>query len=135
MVIHDFVCGTCSLAMKDVAVPSGTAELQCPACNGGVMTVSYAGWDTLSFANNGCSVDDKVCSDGTRSMMGAGDSKLCKIELGLSNSLSDRSLRTFSPEQQREFRELAMKSGKGARADRKVFDKIMETRKENLAKK
>lgn len=133
MVIHDFVCG-CGLALQDIAVETGTASLPCPNCGEG-MAISYAGWDTLSFANNGCSVDDKVCSDGTRSIMGAGDSKLCKIELGLSNSLSDRSLRTFTHEQQREFRELAMKSGKGARDDRKVFDKIMETRKENLAKK
>jgi hypothetical protein len=135
MIVHDFACSDCHHIEKDILVSADTLELPCPACEQGVMEVYYGGWETLGFMNQGRSVDDREAADGTITMMGARDSKLCRIELGLEGGAANKTLRTFTPEQSSEFRKRILLEGEGARTGRKLFEDIIKTRKENQAKK
>lgn len=133
MILHDFRCQCCGLVVDEIPVESGTTELPCPACENGVMGLTYSKWRGLGLVNAGRSVDDRIGADGTITMLGATDSKLCHIELGLTApSPHNKSLKTFTPEQSAEFRRRAMLDGKSARVDRKLFDAIIAQRKENI---
>lgn len=135
MIFHDFKCQQCGYIEAELPVESGVTEVPCQACDEGIMAITYEDWRGLGMVNEGVSVDDRLSKDGTINMLGASDSALCRLELGLSDKPHDKGLRTFSPEQAREFRKRIILDGGKARADRKLFHEIIKTRKENLAKK
>ena len=135
MILHDFKCGQCGHIEEELAIESGITEVPCPACDEGIMGITYDAWTGLGLVNEGVSVDDRLAKDGTINMLGASDSALCRIEMRLANKPHDKALRTFTPEQSREFRKRIMLEGGKARADRKLFHDIIQTRKENMEKK
>jgi hypothetical protein len=118
-----------------LAIESGITEVPCPACDEGIMSIAYDAWTGLGLVNEGVSVDDRTAKDGTINMLGINDSKLARIEMGLSGKPHDKALRTFSPEQSADFRKRVMMCSGKARAERKLFDELIKTRKENLEKK
>lgn len=134
MILHDFRCAQCGYTEEELPIESGITEIPCPACDEGIMAITYDAWTGLGLMNGGASVDDRLSKDGTINMLGASDSALCRLELGLSDKPHDKGLRTFSPEQSREFRKRIILDGGKARADRKLFHDIIRTRKENLSK-
>lgn len=135
MILHDFRCGQCGHTEEELAIESGITEVPCPACDEGIMGITYDAWAGLGLANEGVSVDDRLSKDGTINQLGVNDSKLCRIELNLATSPMDKGLRTFTPEQSADFRKRVMMCSGKARAERKLFEEVIKTRKENLAKK
>jgi hypothetical protein len=99
------------------------------------MAITYDAWTGLGLINGGVSVDDRLSKDGTINLLGINDSLLSRIELGLANKPHDKALRTFTPEQSADFRKRVMMCSGKARAERKLFEEVIKTRKENLAKK
>lgn len=135
MIIHDFKCQQCGYIEAELPVDSGVTEVPCQACDEGIMAITYGDWRGVGLINNGVSVDDRLSKDGTINMLGASDSRLCRIELGLATKPMDKGLRTFTPEQAADFRKRAMMCTGKARAERALFNEIIKQRKENLAKK
>lgn len=135
MIFHDFRCGQCGYTEGELAIESGITEVPCPACDEGIMAITYDAWTGLGLMNEGVSVDDRLSKDGTINLLGIQDSKLARIELALANSPHDKALRTFTPEQSADFRKRVMMCSGKARAERKLFDEMIKTRKENLEKK
>lgn len=135
MILHDFRCAQCGYTEEELPIESGITEIPCPACDEGIMAITYDAWTGLGLMNGGASVDDRLSKDGTINMLGVNDSKLARIELGLADKPLDKSLRTFTPEQSADFRKRVMMCSGKARAERALFNEIIKTRKENLAKK
>lgn len=135
MILHDFRCAQCGYTEEELPIESGITEIPCPACDEGIMAITYEAWTDLGLMNGGASVDDRLSKDGTINMLGYQDSKLARIELNLATNPLDKGLRTFTPEQSADFRKRAMMCSGKARAERALLNEIIKTRKENLAKK
>jgi hypothetical protein len=131
MPVHDFYCYECETLEKDVF--ERETEKACPTC-GGIMHITYSHWEKVALINDGVSVNDRVARDGTISKLGASDSKLARIEMGLSSSLHDKGLRTTSPEQAAELRAKMIAAGTDAVANRRLLEDVIDMRKKNTAK-
>lgn len=122
---HDLLCEPCARVIEDVVFRHGD-KLPCPEC-GHEMQTYYGNWTDVMLDDHGRARNDRVAHDGTIKNLGASDSKLARIELGLSGRPYDKALRTFSPEQSAAFRAKLMADGDSP----KVFREIIETRKAN----
>lgn len=132
-IIHDLRCTGCGIIMEDVVVDGNDARPHCPDC-GQTMETYYGIWQKgLGLVNDGVSVNDRTARDGTISSLGASDSKLCRIEMGLDSNPHNKTLRTTTPEQAAHLRAKMMEAGKDAVKNRAVLDETLSIRKANEA--
>jgi hypothetical protein len=124
---HDYRCPVCDNIEADVVVPYGE-PFQCDVCSS-PMNITYELWDESSFSlvDHGRSRNEKLDHNNFIKNWSATDDPLTRLEV-LSTNLKDRSIRTFTPEQQSSFRRRIMVDGDSPQ----IRKDILATRKANI---
>lgn len=136
MPTHDLVCTQCGEIERDVYVPlgrltgAGQTSMSCAICLG-TLAVYLGNWTEIGIPNNGRDVNDRLDKDNFLRKANVADDALCRIEVGLQDKHGDKQLRTFTPEQQREFQERILVEGD----THKLRAAVLETREKNLKEK
>ncbi len=123
MIIDDFICSNCNKEYNNIDKDEGIPKCDC----GGVLEKNWAHCN-CRIANRGQPTNARLCNDGsTVNRFCAKDDPLTRIEIGLQRD-NHSGIRSFSPEQAREFRERANREDSP-----RLRQEILDTRERNLS--
>lgn len=126
MILNDYRCNICGFLMVDE--PRKPDVCSCGATD---FELTFENWRTMSFANGGRPINERVNSDtGALQFHGAVDDPLTKIEMGLQDRAGDAGIRTTTPEQRRYLQQKYAKDGDS----KKLREEVLMLRKANQAK-
>jgi hypothetical protein len=128
MIIDDFICKGCDIAIRDYERSIGDPLPDCPECNQRM----EKDWSVcnVGVGNRGQPVNARLCNDGeTINRFFAKDDPLCAIEVGLKHD-NHSGTRTFTPEQAQFYREKIKKDDSP-----RLRQEILDVRQKNKSDK